>query len=188
MGTGFPNGADLVEVLFNDGTGCTILTSTPTEIVCTIDGFVKPVDTATPMQFSINYVPPVEGRRRRMRRNLFSLFPPSPGFDVIINDLNPKVISVSPTSVNPVIKNELTFTLQDYTETMEVADFQITIISNDLAVSTIVRDLNVLRVDDTAKTVTAYFSGATSGTYVFKVKGKTGYVECTDDITLQTII
>ena len=38
-GTGFPNDASLVEVKFSDDTLCLVSTSTPTEIVCTIEGF-----------------------------------------------------------------------------------------------------------------------------------------------------
>ena len=173
VGTGFPNGADLVEVVFTDDTGCTIVSSTPTEIICNIDGFVKPVDTATAMQFEINYVAPIESRRRRMRRSLFSLFPPSNDFSFDIDPVNPLVLSVSPNSVNPVIKNDLTFTLQDYTDTMNVEDFSITLFSLELNT---VRELSIMSVDDGAKTVTAYFSGAASGTYYFKVRGASGSI------------
>ena len=38
-GTGFPNDASLVEVKFTDDTLCLVSASTPTQIVCTIEGF-----------------------------------------------------------------------------------------------------------------------------------------------------
>jgi hypothetical protein len=65
-GTGFPNIASYVEVEFDDGTYCSVTSSTPTSIVCTVDGFDKDtLDTGVNMMFSITNNAPAVGTRRR---------------------------------------------------------------------------------------------------------------------------
>lgn len=122
-GTGFPNVASYVEVEFDDGTFCTVTSSTPTEIVCTIEGFDKDtLNTDDEMLFTISNNAPDLGTRRR-RNLMMILFPPS--FPVNIGAANPTVTSVSPLTLSPVLKGELVFTLTDYSETMVAGDFTV---------------------------------------------------------------
>jgi len=65
-GNNFPNVASYVEVEFSDGTGCTVISSTPTEIQCTIDGFdLTAEDASTARTFSLIDRSPSLGTRRR---------------------------------------------------------------------------------------------------------------------------
>lgn len=52
VGTGFPSDISLVTIEFEDGTYCTVTSSTSTEIVCDIDGFdTDSLDVSSTMQF-----------------------------------------------------------------------------------------------------------------------------------------
>lgn len=140
-----------------------------------------PADPSTPIKFSIDYLAPSTARRLRgVRRALFNLFPPSPGIDVLPSPTFPSVTSVSPTTVNPVIKSHIVFTIADYPHTLVAEEFKVILLSLDDALT--MRELNIVGVDDAAKTVTAYFPGASSGLYTYKVEGKDGYLSCTTDI------
>lgn len=95
-----------------------------------------------------------------------------------ISTSNPSVSAVSPDSVSPVLRQELTLSLADYTDTMAVDDFSVTLVSN--ADNTVTRELNVLSVDDGAKTLNVLFPGAGSGTYSFRVNGANGALQSKD--------
>lgn len=63
-----------------------------------------------------------------------------------MNSLSPAVISVSPTTLSPVLKSELTFTLQDYLNDMAVGDFEVLMtMETDPSFA---RLLNVVSVDN----------------------------------------
>ena len=191
-GTGFPNNETYVTVTFTDGTGCTVSSSTPTQIVCTTDGFDKAtLNTATNMQFSIKVIAPVYGTRR-LRRNLRTLidtviFPETAGTDLAISDTNPSVSAISPNSLSPVLAQDIVFTLTDYTSTMVATDFLVVMYKSDDL--TVIRQLNVVSIDDSLKTMTVRFPGAATGTYIFKVTGATGKIQCdTSTMTVSTKI
>ena len=184
VGTGFPNVASYIEVKMSDDTACVVTSSTPTEIVCVLDDLEKPVDTSTPLTFSLLDYTPSYGQRRR-RRNLQQVFIDGSG-NFIISVTNPECASVSPTSISPVINtNTLTFTLNDYTSTIVASDFSVSMVKSDDA--SITRTLNVIAVDDGAKTFTVKFPGAASGIYGFKVKGiRDRSISC--PVTIETIM
>lgn len=101
------------------------------------------------MAFTLSISVPDVGTRRLRNLKDFAL---PPGWPVGITSLNPAVISVTPATLSPVLKSELTFTLQDYTETMQIADFEVLMVQE--TDSTFYRLLNVISVDDSAKTMT----------------------------------
>ena len=73
-------------------------------------------------------------------------------------------VSVSPTSVSPVLATVLTVTLEsDYPEEMVVDDFKAKLVST--TDKSITRPLYVMDVDDSTKTLTIKFPGADSGNY-----------------------
>lgn len=79
-------------------------------------------------------------------------------------------ISVVPNSVSPVLKQKITITLgSSFPGTLVAADFTVKLTSQSLKDTTItgpvVKNLNVVAVDQTAKTLTIMFGGAYSGIY-----------------------
>ena len=123
-GTGFPNDASLLEVRFSDDTYCLVTSSTPTQIVCMIEGFAENYETSldgdSAMRFFIfwkgdgddddvdDFIPPF---RRRLSG---ILFPPTDGASFFIKTDSPSVVSVTPSTLSPVLKDTLTFTLEGY--------------------------------------------------------------------------
>lgn len=187
-GTGFPNSANLVEVKFSDDTLCLVSSSTPTEIVCKIEGFeetyASDLNSDSKMEFTISLLAaPTVSRRRRLQS---VLFPPIGGFSFGINPISPAVASVSPTTVNPVLKATLTLTLTDYDITMVASDFTVNMVSlSDKSA----RALNVIEVDDAAKELKVLFPGAKSGTYAFKIRGQNGSINCPPTtITIESVL
>jgi hypothetical protein len=78
-------------------------------------------------------------------------------------------VSISPTSVSPVIATNLTVTLETgYPETLDAAHFTAKLI--DSTNSTKTRALYIVSVDDAAKTIKIKFPGADSGTYYVQVE------------------
>lgn len=72
--------------------------------------------------------------------------------------------SITPSSVSPVLKTEVTVQLDsDFPFTLNRDDF--TINATDQTNSSYIRYLKVVSVDDAAKTIVAKFGGAWSGTY-----------------------
>ena len=77
-------------------------------------------------------------------------------------------VSVSPTSVSPVLATVLTVTLEsDYPHEMAVEDFKAQLIST--TDKSITRPLYVMDVDDSTKSLTIKFPGADSGNYYVMV-------------------
>ena len=125
------------------------------------------------MEFTISLLAtPAASRRRRLSS---ILFPPADGFSFGIEPISPAVASVSPTTVNPVLKATLTLTLTDYDITMVASDFTVNMVSlSDKSA----RALNVIEVDDAAKELKVLFPGAKSGSYTFKIRGQNGSLSC----------
>ena len=77
-------------------------------------------------------------------------------------------MSVSPTSVSPVLISTLTVTLEStYPHTLAAADFSAQLIST--TDNTVTRPLYILDVDDSTKTLSIKFPGADSGIYHVQV-------------------
>lgn len=73
-----------------------------------------------------------------------------------------------PTSASPVLKTELTIILaSDYPETLVKEDFNCKLFSNDD--ETYSRELYVMSVNDSDKTITIKFPGAYSGSYYLQL-------------------
>jgi len=82
-----------------------------------------------------------------------------------------QTLSLSPNSVSPVLKSTLIITLgSDYTIPLLKEDFTATLLSNTN--ETFAKDLYIMSVDDTAKTLTIKFGGAVSGLYTVQLQSK----------------
>jgi hypothetical protein len=77
--------------------------------------------------------------------------------------------SLTPSSASPVLKSEITVQLaSDYNTTLNASDFTVMLYSyNDTTYS---RELYVMSVNDTAKTLLVKFPGAVSGQYYMQVE------------------
>jgi hypothetical protein len=81
-------------------------------------------------------------------------------------------LSVQPTSASPVLKTNLTIALPTaFPATLSKADFTVNMTSNTN--SSLVKYLNVIAVDDAAKTLLALFGGAPSGAYTIHIRHNT---------------
>jgi len=92
-------------------------------------------------------------------------------------------LNLNPPSASPVLKTEIVISLEStFAPTLAVEDFTVngTMITN----STIVKRMNVIAVDDAAKTLTVMFGGAYSGDYAISIRHSSeGLIE-TDDMIL----
>lgn len=80
-------------------------------------------------------------------------------------------MGVTPSSASPVLRTELVIQLDpSYPDTLNVEDFTCVLRSNDDEEFT--RDLYVMSVDDSAKTLTVKFPGAESGSYYLIVSSE----------------
>jgi hypothetical protein len=80
-------------------------------------------------------------------------------------------VSITPNSVSPVLKTKVVITLDPaFPATLDRADF--TVNATDTSNVNYKRYLNVLSVDDTAKTLTCMFGGAESGTFQMNIRHK----------------
>jgi hypothetical protein len=78
-------------------------------------------------------------------------------------------VSVSPSSASPVLKTQLTIALPaSFPVALQKADFTVNMTSATNA--TLIKYLNVIAVQDTAKTLTALFGGAPSGSYILNIR------------------
>jgi len=57
-----------------------------------------------------------------------------------------------------------------------------------VTVSTTTRLLNVISVDDGAKTLTVQFPGAASDIYSFNIQGSTGKLDCPGTVIIETLM
>lgn len=148
-GSGFPfeedNAPSDFSLEFDNGNTCVVLSMTSTQIVCRPGNFVTQ---------STDYTLTLTMNSKAYTRTV--------GVGVNIYTVD----AVSPASVSPVLKQTLTITLGT----------DITLDSEDLSVylnsetdSENDKELNVYEVDNGAKTISARFGGAWSGTYTVNV-------------------
>ena len=92
-------------------------------------------------------------------------------------------LTISPTTASPVLKTQITISLDtDFPFTLNRDDF--TVNATSQTNSTYVRYMNVIAVDDTAKTLTALFGGAYSGLFDISIRHSTFGLLKTDGVTL----
>lgn len=97
------------------------------------------------------------------RRELYSVVPTTDQSLSLAQRTDiPKVVSIDKPDVSPVLKQTLTFTLQNYADTLNAADLKVKVLN---AAVNYERDLYVMSVDNTAKTFTVKFNGAPINTY-----------------------
>lgn len=160
-GTNFPRGLDnndviVVEVGNTLKTKCKAVSSASTTMVCLTEPFDKAADlsktyTATA---TINTVPVT--------------VPVSFG----MKSINKKGLTMSPSSVSPVIKTLITFSLEtDFPHALKPEDISLNISAKTDA-SGALKAIAIVSVDDTKKTFTCKFGGAMSGDYNVFIRHK----------------
>jgi Ulp1 family protease len=78
-------------------------------------------------------------------------------------------LALSPSSASPVLKTKIQISLQsDFPLSLQRDDFSVKAISQSN--SSYIRLMNVIQVDDAAKTLTVMFGGAYSGSYNIYVR------------------
>lgn len=93
-------------------------------------------------------------------------------------------LTMIPLSVSPVLKSEITFHLMsDFPHTLSTSDFSINATSQHE--STYMKRMNVIRVDDAAKSVTVKFGGAQSGLYSIIIRHAAWGLIDTSSLTLR---
>lgn len=160
-----------VSIKFNDAqqTSCIPQISTTDQLVCLTEAFdsVASADATLGMEIIIN------------DKTVSQTLSPT-SRDVVQSGSN-----LNPSSVNPVLKTKIEIQLDTnfpYTLTKEDFSVNATSISN----STYIRYMNVVEVDDSAKTITCMFGGAESEYGPFKIwirHSATGLIE-SDGLTL----
>ena len=77
-------------------------------------------------------------------------------------------MSLNPNSASPVLKTQIEIALDaHFPYTMDRADFTVRAVSKDD--SSYFKPMNVISVDDSAKTMTVMFGGAYSGDYLIEI-------------------
>jgi len=84
---------------------------------------------------------------------------------------------LTPSSVSPVLKTNITIQLDtSFPYTLAKEDFSVN--ASDISNSSYIRYMNVIDVDDVAKTITCKFGGAESGTFRVWIRhSATGLIE-----------
>ena len=182
-GTNFPrylhdNTFD-IEFSNTQKTKCITQTSDSTKLVCLTQRFdkVANLNEELTLKVTINGVEVTNSLTLKMKAD------------------NKKGIQMSPTSISPVLKGEIIFTLEsNFPYALKEEDFSINATLKQLSTqvspyyrqnqNTKVRKLSITAVDNTAKTVTVVFGGAYSGTYSIRIRHSQFGLIDTDDITL----
>lgn len=151
-GTGFDQVTNTTSIVFGDGTNCTVQTTSATQVTCEVDGFLtSTLDTSNPYSMNIT----VNGVSDTTQ-------------SVTLLTTKQSGVTVSPSSVSPVIASNLTVTLEPtYPETLNKADFSAKLVNVTDASDT--RPLYIMSVNDTEKTIKIKFPGADSGSYLVQV-------------------
>jgi hypothetical protein len=125
-GSGFPECPMMVSIMFSDGTGCEILTTSPTFITCKVKGFSNLDGLDRTITVTVDNV-----RYLQRRRELYSVVPVTDSSLTISCMTNiPKVLSISDNNVSPVLKTEITFQLDsNYMDTLNAADLTVFILA-----------------------------------------------------------
>jgi len=102
---------------------------------------------------------------------------------VVLRSEMHQVVTMVPTSSSPVLKRPITFTITDtFPYTLAKEDFRVTAISQDDP--SYIKYLNVISVDDAAKSFTAMFGGAYSGMFDIEILHTTFGTIKSSDFTL----
>jgi len=155
---GLPQTEDQMDVIFADGTKCTVTSTSDTEATCVTDGFDQAtIDTVNP--YSVN----VAVNSETDATNQITL-----SVDVL------QVVSLTPNSVSPVLKQDLTITFDPTFPdiTASLADYTVFVTS----ASGYKRELNIVSFDNVSKQMVVKFNGAPSDDYVVYVQGPSGFV------------
>lgn len=147
-GEGFDTITDNTQITFSDGTGCDITSTSSGSIECIVSGFnTATINSSTPYTATVSVNSVTDSTQ-----------------SVMILSTKQSGVSVSPTSVSPVLNSILTVTLEStYPHTLAAADFSAKLVSS--TDNTITRPLYIMDVDDSAKSLTIKFPGAESGIY-----------------------
>lgn len=153
---------------FSDGTVCDVKLSTGTAAICVTEAFTNPdspglsiniaVDTVAGGQVTTEFT----GNRRLLQSGTFSASAPT---DV--------AESVSPNSVNPVIKNDLTIQLSSGFPTITDTDDYIVTVKG-VTDSTYSKRLNIVEYKEAEEQLIVRFNGAPSGDYLIDIAGPQG--------------
>jgi hypothetical protein len=171
VGTNLPHDLErsVISVAFDDtqATLCVPTSTTATKLICVTDSFDQSVSsgaTITPV-VTINGVTATHTLTFTMKTEIKS------------------GTSITPDSVSPVLKSSITVTLEnDFPHTLAKED--LTMWVTNAANSSIVKQVNVVSVDDSAKTFVAMFGGAESGTFNVGIRHATFGLVGTAGLTL----
>jgi hypothetical protein len=165
-GTNFPVSTDdgsTIEITLSDGTQCVVLSSTTTEIKCRTQSFSQ---TA----FSVTGTVTINSKT-------------DSSLSLTITTAPATVRQLIPTLVSPVLKADITITVdQSFAGTLDREDLEIFI--EDIANPANVRQVNVISVDNTAKTILVKYGGAYTGEYKLIVRSISLGRFDTGDVTL----
>lgn len=139
-------------MLFSDGSPCDVLETGDGYLTCEVSGFdAATLDPSTP--YTVDVV--VNG----VQNTLMS-----------VNVLGTKQsgLSISPSSVSPVLAQNITVNLEStYPHALDAADFKAKLVhATD---NTITKPLYIVAVDDATKSVVIKYPGADSGDYLVQL-------------------
>lgn len=154
-GTGFSPDLQSNEVVFDDNTKCKVKKTTATQLDCEVDGFDLNAIKATDYQVTVKSKQ--KDKNKEKTNN---------GKSVKVNQQKYDGVSVTPSSVSPVLKTDLTVTVQStFPGAMNsAADFSAILVKKDDP--TVTLPLYVVSVDGPNKTLKVKFPGAPSGVYL----------------------
>lgn len=158
IGDGFPITEETISITFSDGTPCNIISVTDSEVQCQVDGFdVTTIDATNGYTMTVDVNGVVDSSQT-----------------VQIEGIRLNTLSVSPSSVSPILKTWVTISLDStFTDTMVREDFTVTLLSRDTSSDYAARSVYVHEVDDNLRTLLVKFPGAPSGEYQFKLEHAT---------------
>lgn len=145
-GDNFGYDTSAIMVTYDDGTTCDVIAADMTRFKCLNRRFTAGAAVAQGMQISINNLTDAT----TLSINLISAVE--------------ETTSLVPSSASPVLKTEITVNLaSSYNTTLDPEDFTVMLYSyND---TTYARELYIMSVNDTEKTLLVKFPGAVSGVY-----------------------
>ena len=145
-GSHFPHGIDAyisLAVTFDDGSECTLISSSANEIICKTNEFASGGSSPT-MTIALNGQTTTQG--------------------VSVSSSSTTLESISPDNYSPVLKTDLIFVLSaDYTGDWNPNNFDIKLVPQDSESTT--RTLNVYKTDSSTRELTVRYGGAYSGVY-----------------------
>lgn len=146
-----------ISITFNDAqaTKCVPQESTSTSLVCLTDPFDKAVAAGQTVQMSVT----INNQTINNTLSLTTMSTTKAG------------ILVTPPSANPTLKTKINITLEsDFPYTLDKNDFSVN--ATNISNPSYFRQMNVIAVDDSTKTLTTMFGGAWSGLYQLSIRHK----------------